>query len=248
MTTTETTTATTAPAAEPAAGFGVETPPRRIEYMPLDDIPRAEQNAKAHDEDAIASSLGQFGATVVGILDERTGRLVAGHGRLTVLERQRAAGDAPPDGIRTDADGRWLAPIVRGWASASDPAAAAYVIADNRTTERGGWDNRLLADILDGLTDDPDLLDATGYGADDLDDLVRSFKEPPNLDELGGEYGEPGEDDLWPVLRFKVPPAIKNDFYEVTGGADGDDDASARFIDLIARLKTQQTQSAGARR
>jgi len=161
---------------------GVSVTARHIEYMALDEVPRAERNPRQHDVDQIRLSLATFGCTVAGILDERTGRLVAGHGRLAALEAMRADGDPPPKGVEADKDGRWRVPIVRGWASQDDEEAEAYLLADNRITERGGWDDPLLAQILDGLASHSiDLLVAAGYDADDLDDVVAAAGEVPVL-------------------------------------------------------------------
>jgi hypothetical protein len=214
------------------------SPARRIELMPLDDIPRADRNPKAHDRPKIRASIEKFGCTWAGLLDERTGRLVAGHGRLAVLTDMRSAGVHPPDGV-AERDGEWLIPIVRGWASRSDAEAEAYLIADNRLSEIGGWDHRELAEVLDQIADDnPDLLQVTGYTSEDLADLLASFDAPPSLEDLADEYGDPRPDELWPILRFKIPPRIRDAFYEITEEF-GDNEDSARFIKLVERVHAE---------
>src|SRR5699024_4514124 len=120
--------------------------PRRIEYLPLEDIPDADRNPKHHDEPRIAGSISKFGFADAPILDERTGKLVAGHGRKGDLLARQAAGKEPPEGIVVDDAGRWLIPVQRGWASRSDEDAAAFLVAHNRLTETGGWDDRALAE------------------------------------------------------------------------------------------------------
>lgn len=208
------------------------TTTRHIEHLPLTGIPRALRNPKAHVIGELRKSIEKFGVTSAGLLDERTGRLVAGHGRLAALDAMRADGVTPPDGV-TDDDGEWLVPIVRGWSSRSDAEADAYLIADNRLSEKGGWDDRMLPEVLDDLADiDPDLLELTGYSRTDLDDMIAAFGEPPSLDDLEKEYGDPDDTDLWPVLRFKVPPHVRNAFMDLTE-AYGELDDSARFIRLI---------------
>lgn len=140
--------------------------------MALSSVPRAERNPRLHDLARIRSSMAAYGCTVAGILDERTGRLVAGHGRLAALEEMSKDGAAPPDGV-LDNDGEWLVPIVRGWASANDEEAQGYLITDNRLPELGGWDERELAEILDGVADyNLDLLDIAGYDPADIDQLL----------------------------------------------------------------------------
>ncbi|MFI6922508.1 hypothetical protein ACIBIZ_21385 [Nonomuraea spiralis] len=60
---------------------------------------------------------------------------------------------ASPEGILIDDDGTWLVPIVRGWSSRSDADAEAYLIANNRSSEKGGWEERMLAEVLADVRD-----------------------------------------------------------------------------------------------
>lgn len=152
--------------------------PRRLTYMPLADIKGAARNPKDHDSAGITASIQAAGFTAPLIYDERTGRLVAGHGRLAALTQLHAAGAPPPDGIDTGAGGEWLVPVVRGWASESESEAEAVIVADNKLTERGGWDDAVLTDVLRDLFGyEPDLMAITGYTAGDLDDLLASLED-----------------------------------------------------------------------
>ncbi|MET7334348.1 hypothetical protein [Nonomuraea sp. NPDC005650] len=161
---------------------------RRIEHMRLHEIRRAIRNPKEHDLPGIRKSIDEFGCVIAGELDERTGRIVVGHGRLQVLEEMAAAQEFPPEGVLVDDDGTWLPPIVRGWSSRSDADAEAYLIANNRTTEKGGWEERMLAEVLADVRDaNPDLLLAAGYTDDDLADLA---------DAIAGEDGSDREEAL----------------------------------------------------
>lgn len=167
------------------------SPERRIEYMALSSIPRAERNPKAHDLPRIRQAMTKYGCTIAGILDERTGRLVAGHGRLAALEIMLGEGVQPPPGVLSDG-GEWRAPVVRGWSSANDEEAEGYVITDNRLGELGGWDDRLLAETLEDLAEyNLDLLDLAGYSSNDLDRLVASVvgdrPDPPSEFQAYGE-------------------------------------------------------------
>ncbi|GGK90407.1 hypothetical protein Ppa06_58000 [Planomonospora parontospora subsp. parontospora] len=177
-------------------------PNRYVEHIRLPDIPRAVRNAKAHDLAGIRLSIEEFGCVIAGELDERTGRLVVGHGRLQVLEEMAAEGADPPEGVTSADDGTWMAPIVRGWASRSDADAEAYLIANNRTSERGGWEDDVLAEMLASIAEsDARLLDSTGYSAADLEDLEAALAAdlPPSFtDDDGGmereeELPEPGD-------------------------------------------------------
>jgi hypothetical protein len=182
----------------------VDTTSRRIEYAPLDDIAGMDGNPKGHDLDVLIRAIATLGFTDPAVLDERTEQLIIGHGRLEALRLIRAyvAGDElpdrfapvfenkrvrdalsngdgtthPPDGIQITGDGEWTVPLVRGWSSRDDEHARAAVIASNKITERGGWDEHALAEWLDSISDiDPDLLDVTGFSADDLDVMLRDL-------------------------------------------------------------------------
>lgn len=140
---------------------------RAIEYLPLDEIQPDPRNPRRHDLSLIGDSVDRFGVVDVITVDARTGRIVSGHGRHRTLTALRDKGAAPPDGVRVDADGRWLVPVSSGWASRDDSEAAAALIAMNRTTELAGWvDDELLA-LLEGLGD----LAGVGYDERDLDAL-----------------------------------------------------------------------------
>lgn len=153
-------------------------PARSIEYVPLDDLVPATRNAKRHNTDALRQSIGRFGFASPALRDERTGRLVVGHGRTETLAAMRDAGQDAPDGVQVDRSGRWLVPVVSGWASRTDAEAEAYLLADNRLSEIGGWDNDSLAEMLGSLAStDYDLAEMAGWDAAALDDLIAASEE-----------------------------------------------------------------------
>lgn len=142
---------------------------RTVEYQALDDVIPADRNPKDHDEQLIGASIGRFGFVEPPVVDERTGKLVGGHGRVDELRRRRDAGQDPPEGVRVDGAGVWLIPVMRGWSSASDDEAYAAGIALNRIGERGGWVRDELYDMLDGLSRTDDGLLGLGYDQADMD-------------------------------------------------------------------------------
>lgn len=172
--------------------------PRRLEYMPLDDLvarmdPR---NVKAHDDAGIASSLVRFGYTTPIEIDERTGKIVAGHGRVDNLTAARVRSDDIPEGIVVR-DGVWLAPVVRGWESADDDEAQAYMITTNILGERGGW-LPALGDVLLDLQQ-TDLGLPPGFSTEDLDRLLADLRGPDP------DY-QPRTPNPPLAERFLVPP------------------------------------------
>jgi DNA modification methylase len=168
---------------------------RWIDYMPLVDVEGATRNPKKHAA-GIADAIGRFGYADGVILDERTGRLVAGHGRVETLRAMEAAGETPPDGVEVSKAG-WLLPVQRGWSSRSDKEAEAFLVAHNRLTEEGGWDDVELLDLLDQFGDE----ELAGMGVDEtyLDELAERVDElqeeaPPEGEDAGA--GEPPEDPV----------------------------------------------------
>lgn len=171
------------------------TPKRRIEYVSLEKIRKAKNNPKAHDNEAITGSVGRFGYVEAIVEDERTGRLVAGHGRLRALSELKKAGGKAPDGVQ--AKGKdWFVPVQRGWASKNDAEAEAYLVAANRTPELGGWDSDELAKMLAKMT--PETLEATGFSQGDLDTMLREI-EGASSDALGRT-----PDDLLPGFLNEI--------------------------------------------
>ncbi len=173
-------------------------PNRRIIYMPLDEIVPADVNPKDHDEEVIAGSIGRFGFIEPAVLDERTGKLVAGHGRSDELRRRQAAGEKAPEGVQVKG-GRWLVPVVRGWSSRTDDEAHAAGIALNRAGEKGGWKTDVLFDLLDRFAQQEDGLVGLGFDSADIDDLLATAQErelayDPNESYGGGDtsHAEPG--------------------------------------------------------
>lgn len=146
----------------------------KIEYVALSDLKGATRNPKGHDLGAIHQSIARFGFTAPLLIDERTGRLVAGHGRLAILHQMMKDGDSPPARIVEKA-GDWMVPIVRGVGFDSDDDAEAYLIADNRLTELGGWDDAVLLEALQDLAKN-DALDGSGYDGDDIDALIAQLE------------------------------------------------------------------------
>jgi hypothetical protein len=205
-----------------------DTAPRRLEYMPLDDLlgRRDPRNPKGHADADIRHSLGRFGYTEPVMLDERTGRLIAGHGRIENLDQRRTAGQHPPDGIVIAADGTWTIPVTRGWASRSDEEAAAYLVTSNQLTIKGGWHADPLAAILQEIASaTSDGLEGTGFTVADLDLVLAEVSDAGPLD-VDAEWGAAG-----------MPDYVSDDLrrkYSVLVSFPSEDDQQA-FFELIGR-------------
>lgn len=166
------------------------TASRWLEYMPLNVLidRQDSRNPKAHADDDISRAMERFGYTEPVLLDERTGLLVAGHGRVTNLNRKRQTGEDLPDGIEDRGDD-WYVPVNRGWRSSDDDEAGAYLVAGNRLTIKGGWHTDPLVSMLTELTETEQQLEGTGYTFADLDLLVSELSagvEQDPYDEWAG--------------------------------------------------------------
>jgi hypothetical protein len=142
----------------------------RIEGMPIDTLQDALKNPKLHSNE-IENSIGRFGYVEPIVLDERTNRIVAGHGRKAALLKLKSSGDVPPIGVVVNEKGEWIIPVIRGWASKNDKEAEAYLIASNRLVELGGWDEKELASMMSGLHTE-DLLSGVGYTQSDISAML----------------------------------------------------------------------------
>lgn len=182
---------------------------RTLAHLPLSTLRHRGHpaNERDHDLGAIRQSLQDHGFTAPVVLDERTGLLHAGHGRIQALVQMWAASVQPPDGVWEDETGDWQVPVVLGWASTNETQATAARVLDNRTTDLGTWDTERLLSSLATL-DDPT---AAAFDHDDMDDLVhdmaglRAWQDDTEAlaDNLDVEYG-----DLWQVgdLLLLVAP------------------------------------------
>lgn len=163
---------------------------RHIVYMDLSALTPAEVNPKEHDLQALVSSMDRFGFIDPVLLDERTGRLIAGHGRKEALIFIRERDGVPPAGVFIDDDGEWLVPVLRGWSSRNDTEAAALLAAVNQIPMSGGWNVRSYAQLLeDIITEDASLMESIGMTADDIDTLLAQVN-PETLNERDPDLPE----------------------------------------------------------
>jgi DNA modification methylase len=166
---------------------------RRIEYLPLSTLVPAHRNPKAHALDDLRESVDRFGYVEPVVLDERTQRLVAGHGRIQALTAMRAQRKEPPDGVRVGESGEWLMPVIRGWGSKSEREAEAFLVASNQLTTAGGWDKMNLLTLLEELDRESTLV-GTGFTPPDLDKLLAELATPLEIND----QEEPDADDAHP--------------------------------------------------
>lgn len=144
--------------------------PRRIEYRPLSSITPAPRNVKKHDIGVLVQSIQRFGFNDAAIIDERTSKLVSGHGRVAALRQMRQAKAPAPAGVRANGDDWWV-PVQLGWSSKDDVEAEAFLVAANRIVELGGYDEPVLEVVLRELAA-ADALGGTGFDQEGVDRII----------------------------------------------------------------------------
>ena len=114
--------------------------------------------------------MNRFGFTSPLLMNEATGKLVAGHGRVEALTQKKQFNEDPPANINVDEDGDWLIPIIRGVSFKDENEAQAYLLADNRLVELGGWNTNVLLEELEKLAEETDL-SGTGFDQADIQQM-----------------------------------------------------------------------------
>ena len=145
-----------------------------IEYQLLDDVLPAKRNPRQHDIDEIKASITRFGYTSPLIVNEKTGELVAGHGRIEALKAARDEGQPAPRLIKVVNDA-WHVPVVRGVEFDNEHEAEAYLLADNKLTELTTWIDDELAQMLQDIGDVTGTLEGTGFDESELVELLDSI-------------------------------------------------------------------------
>lgn len=142
--------------------------PQRYEpAVPIDSIHPHPENVNEGDVGAITESLdanGWYGAVLV---QESSGRIIAGKHRWLSAKHQ----------------GRETVPVI--FIDVDDDRARRIMLADNAITRKGRDEARALANLLEALAATDDGLTGTGYDGDDLDQLLKELEAP-----LGGGPGE----------------------------------------------------------
>ena len=190
-----------------------------IRYEDLDDIVSADNNPKDHDLGVLYQSMQRFGFTNPIIMNESTGKLLAGHGRLQTLQMMKDNGEDAPkriDVVKDIEDDRietWYVPVLYGVSIENVSEAQAYLIADNRLTELGGWKPMDLMDSLTEIIEEIGNLDGTGYDLDDVETILGDMESTTfDVSETMSELDEETEVSI-AVGRYKFKVDAE-DFYQ----------------------------------
>lgn len=209
---------------------------RWIEYLDIDTLTPNPENPKLHAIEDIGASMTRFGYIETIAVDERTGMLISGHGRAETLQHDKRVGiTSAPEGVTVTDDGRWLVPVTRGWASANDDEARAFLVAANQLVPAGGWDANRHAIHIQRLMDSPAGLRGTGYSPEDAAALLKSLEpisysatRPPKGGDGGGAGKDTNIDDWEANYRSQKIRSMVFDFPL---------DDHKRVIEISARLR-----------
>ncbi len=155
-------------------------PADRVERRAVDALVPAARNARTHSEAQIAqiaASMTEWGWTSPVLIDE-VGGIIAGHGRVLAAKKLGFA-EVP-------------VMVAEGWTEAQKRA---YVLADNKLTLNGGWDEAILQIELSDLAGMDFDLALTGFSEQEIAAL--SF--PTQGDKPAGGSGSL-------AAKFGVPP------------------------------------------
>ena len=166
-----------------------------IIHLPVTALVPDPSNPRMHMREqirAIARSIKTFGFTAP-ILVDKANQVVAGHGRLEAAKFL----------------GLLEVPVIR-LEHLSEQQAKAYMLADNKLTDRSSWDDRKVAIILKELSDivlDFEI-ETTGFEPPEIDLRIQSL-EPSDADaadEFEAPDGPPvsRHGDLWILGRHRL--------------------------------------------
>lgn len=127
-----------------------------VEWLSISDLKQYENNSKKHPEKQLRlleKSIEEFGFLTPCLIDENN-NIIAGHGR---TEAAAALGMEKVPCVRVE--------------GLTEEQRKAYVIADNKLTEMGGWDKEMVAAELSLLDFKGFDIDVTGFNIKDIRDI-----------------------------------------------------------------------------
>jgi hypothetical protein len=184
----------------------------KLSYVAVSDLKPDPRNPRKHGRAqirAIAKSISSFGFNAP-ILIDRQSRVVAGHGRLEAANLL----------------GMEQVPVI-SLGDLTEAQAQAYMLADNKLTDRSTWDEDVLAGHLKELSEmvvDFDIED-TGFELPEIDLLILGLEDRPEADALDEFQTEAGPavtrlGDLWHLgdHRLFCGSALDGEAYRVLLG------------------------------
>ena len=196
----------------------------KIVFTKLSEIQEADRNVKDHDIGSIHESMNRFGFTSPLLLNEATGKLVAGHGRIEALKQKKQFKEGVPANIKVDDEsGEWLVPVIRGVSFKNEEEVQAYLLADNRLVELGGWNTNALIEELEKLAEESSL-EGTGFDDADIQAMYEDLeKQVGEGSDKGLPVGKPSyeiifDDETQQAMFFEFVSWLKKNYDGETVG------------------------------
>lgn len=174
----------------------------KLQEIPIKDLTPYDRNAKLHPPEQvekIAESIQQFGFLSPCLID-KDGNIIAGHGR--VLAAKELGLESVP------------CVYVEGL---TDEQRRAYILADNRLTELGGWDMAIVSEELDQLKAGGFEIDVTGFNVDDI--IITEDEDvdiAPDLSEDEDEPPRTNRGEVWALGEHRLMCGDSTDLDDVS--------------------------------
>lgn len=140
-------------------------PAAEIVHRKVSELLPYARNSRTHSPEQVgqvAASIQEFGWTVPVLIDEDNG-IIAGHCRVMAAAKLKIA-EIP-------------CTVAAGW---SESKKRAYVIADNKLTLNGGWDEEVLRNEFAALLEDGFDVGLTGFGQEEIEALLAECNKGQN--------------------------------------------------------------------
>lgn len=142
-------------------------PELQVEYRSVDSLIPYARNARTHSDEQvvqIAASIREFGFNNPVLVDGHKG-VIAGHGRILAARKLDLSS----------------VPVIE-LGHLSETQKRAFILAENKLTERGGWDSDLLSIELAELQEAGFDLELTGFDDSELKSYLVQDTEEPSTD------------------------------------------------------------------
>ena len=159
-----------------------------VAYVATTDLIPYANNPRTHSEQQVAqvaASIQEFGFNNPILIDEHNS-IIAGHGRLAAAQKL---------------DMNTVPTILLE--GLSEAQRKAYVIADNKLTENGGWDYGILAVEIERLKEKEFELSLLGFGEVELEGILQEEIDMSILDEIDDEEVNAFEGDVKKAIQIE---------------------------------------------
>ncbi len=160
-------------------------PSLQIDYRPIESLTPYGRNARTHSAEQvaqIAASIKEFGFNNPVLVDGHRG-VIAGHGRILAARKLDMA----------------QLPVIE-LAHLTETQKRAFILTENKLTERAGWDNELLSLELADLQEAGFDLELTGFDDGEIQSLLGAGDDVV-ADEAYGDADELPELPVTPVSK-----------------------------------------------